>query len=674
MRGNGSKLASVALIVLMIGLGACWLWPGQAQSYNLLLITIDTLRADHLGCYGYSPASTPNIDALAKQGARFTRAYAQSPLTLPSHASILTGTNPTYHGIQDNSFFRLPKNIPTLATILRDYGYRRSAIVSGATLDRSKGLARGFSEYDDVPETSHAYIDHSRQLAERIAEKSVAAAIQQLQRFAETPQRPFFLWLHLFDPHAEYIPPAPFREKFAANPYDGEIAYSDHCLGRLLRVLERQKQRRNTIIVLLADHGEGLGQHGEASHGYFLYNTTLHIPLIIVIPGVAPAVITTPVRSIDVLPTALAAMGIRNHGQAQGRDLSPLLKNPSLQKHWRQLPVYSESFFCCHAFGWRSLHSIIEGDYKYIATSKGELYQLQRDPQEQRNLASTPEVQAVAIRLSRRLNELRRQTHVASQYQPDAGQLRQTQGLGYLSFFAADAANDKGADPAAMVEVIQAFTQAQSLMWSQQDAKAIATLQKLLQRDSGNFSVWALLGKLYSRQGRLAQALEAFERLCHLRPGLPGPRKAVLDILVQQKKYDQAEKLIASIEPGKSDAMVLSRMAYIKLEKKDFTAAATWALQATQADASLPGSWFYLGQAQEAMQQYHQAIDAYARALIVQPRWPQAYYRYALCLQKVGQVRQARQALQIAIKQLPSDSALARKIQQMLATLSKEKS
>ena len=221
-------------LIALLGIFAIGLFLLGSKNENpphLLLVTIDTLRADRLGGYGCKKGLTPNLDKLADQGALFERAYAQSPLTLPSHTSILTGTNPTFHGVKDNSFYRLATSVPTLATILKEYGYRTAAVVSGATVSRGKGLARGFSEYDDVPDTMEEYAEHSRRITERIAEKSVEAALKQIERFQETPG-PFFLWLHLFDPHADYNPPSSFREKFS-DLYDAEVAYTDHCLGHL---------------------------------------------------------------------------------------------------------------------------------------------------------------------------------------------------------------------------------------------------------------------------------------------------------------------------------------------------------------------------------------------------------------------------------------------------------
>ena len=300
---------------------------------NLLLITIDTLRADHLGCYGNQNIQTPTIDALAAQGMLFQQAFTPVPITLPSHASILTALYPPAHGIRDNGYFILDDSHQTLAEILKEKGYITGAIVASYVLNSRFGLAQGFDFYEDniVPDPN----GNNPFRYERRADAVVALAEDWLSK---NKGEKFFLWLHLFDPHDPYEPPEPYKSEYAQTPYDGEIAFTDACLGQLLKKMEELKIQQNTLIVLTSDHGEGLGEHGEKTHSTFIYDTTLHVPLIISIPGLKAAGRSYDflVRTTDILPTALGLMGLAKTEEkyGQGINLTPLLNkeksNPDL--------------------------------------------------------------------------------------------------------------------------------------------------------------------------------------------------------------------------------------------------------------------------------------------------------------------------------------------------------
>lgn len=665
----------IFIIAILVTAGYRWFWHTD-RPYNLVVITIDTLRADHLGCYGYADARTPNIDMLAQEGVLCDQVYVQFPLTLPSHVSIFTGTNPTFHQIRDNNWFRLGPRIPTLASILQTYGYRTAAIVSAATLSREKGLSAGFHEYDDVPPQT----ERLQYIPERQAGESVTIAIEQLQRFLRTPQTPFFLWLHLFDPHAEYIPPQPFRDAFRHNLYDGEVAYTDHELGRFLQVLKSSSQARHTLVVLTADHGEGLGEHGEASHGYFLYKSTLHIPWILHAPGLLPGPhrVTVPLRSIDIMPTVLTLLKIRNHGLAQGVDAAELATGSRQAQSWpKDVPLYAETYFPYYAFGWRVMRCIGDGYSKYIDTRRGEFYRLTTDAQEQHNLLAgnpTPEDGQHADRWRQQLAAFIQNTR--SSFVPDFGEGETLATLGYhsyptqpISYGQANPDMESGPDPSERVAVLQKFVQAQSWLWLQQDDKAIALFQQILTEDPQNMTSLALLGKLYTRGNRLEDAFECFRRLYRMRPELKVPREAMLDILLQQKKWDAAEQLLAEILPkDNQDAMVMSRLAYLRLMKNQYQEAANWAKRATLLNANLPSAWFYLGMSAKSQQKWGEAASAFGRAIQIQRQWPEAHYHYGVCLAQTGQSAQAKQALTTALAQSPPEhlqEEIARRLRQI---------
>ena len=299
---------------------------------SILLITLDTTRADRLGAYGYRGAATPRLDRLAREGVLFERAVTAAPITLPAHVSLFTGAYPFAHGVRNNGNFSLGETTPTLTTALHDRGYRTAAFVSAFVLDRRYGLARGFDEYDD-----HVQL-------ERRGDRTAAAAGAWLDAQAHEPA-PFFVWLHLYDPHDPYDPPPPFREAFAASAYDGEIAFTDQVVGSVLDRLDRIGRLSSTIVAVIGDHGESLGEHGEDTHAVFVYESTLRVPMILAWPGHLPAAarVSALVRAIDLAPTLLDLAGLPPLGGAQGRTLGPLVDRRAGAVS--PASAYAESYF-----------------------------------------------------------------------------------------------------------------------------------------------------------------------------------------------------------------------------------------------------------------------------------------------------------------------------------------
>src|SRR6266849_5911329 len=305
---------------------------------NVVVITIDTLRADHLGCYGYKQIRTPNIDALAADATRFERAYTAVPVTLPSHTVMFTGTYPMLSGMHDFAANKLNPTQPTLASVLKEHGYVTGAVVASAVLDSRFGLNHGFDFYYD-------HFDFSRLQESNIGEMerpgNVVADIT-LDWLGKNYQKKFFLWMHLYDPHYPYRPPAPYSEEYRDRLYDGEIAFADAQVGRLLEFLKNKGLYQSTLIVLSGDHGESLGEHGEKTHGFFIYNATLHVPLIVHLPGgVHARTVANLVNLADLMPTVLAALNIQIPAQVQGQSLLPLM-SPKKEDNARSL--YAETF------------------------------------------------------------------------------------------------------------------------------------------------------------------------------------------------------------------------------------------------------------------------------------------------------------------------------------------
>lgn len=323
------------LIFLMAGLASFLIWrliiitPVKKESQlSVLLITLDTTRADRLGCYGYSKAETPNIDWFASRGVRFANAYASVPLTFPSHCSIMTGTYPLYHGARNNGNYRLHSDLLTLAEILKDKGYNTAAFVSSFTVDSRFGLDQGFEIYDDDFRRGQAFKALN---AERRAEE----VFEPFSSWIETRKRgPFFCWLHFFDPHLPYDPPSPYKEKFAHELYDGEVAYMDYYVGKVIEKLKEKNLLSQVLIVLAGDHGEAFGEKGESGHGVFLYEESLRVPLIFYADYRLPVnrIIKARVRLIDIMPTILDLLEITIPKEVQGKSLLPYIVRESLRR------------------------------------------------------------------------------------------------------------------------------------------------------------------------------------------------------------------------------------------------------------------------------------------------------------------------------------------------------
>jgi arylsulfatase A-like enzyme len=365
-------------------------------SPNVLLISVDTLRADHLGAYGAS-SGTPRLDAIAKAGVVFERAVAPVPITLPSHASLFTATYPFAHGVRDNGSFRLAGERGTLTETFRAAGYRTAAFVGSFALDSRFGLDQGFEIYDDFYGDTSALGNFA--ISERPAADVLAPALDWL---SEQGEAPWFAFVHLYDPHAPYDPPAPFREKFASDRYRGEVAYVDEALGEFLDELSNRGRLENTLLVVTSDHGEGLGEHGERTHGMFAYETTLRVPLIFSWEGVLPPRRVAPrVRLLDVAPTLLALSGLDPLPDSQGVSLVPFLEG-------KEDSTETESYFEALAFnlnrGFAPLTGLYRGNLKYIELPIPEIYDLESDPGETKNLA--PAEPALVREMASRLEEI----------------------------------------------------------------------------------------------------------------------------------------------------------------------------------------------------------------------------------------------------------------------------
>jgi len=480
--------------------------PALAASANVLLITLDTTRADRLGCYGYAPARTPHLDGLAAEGVRFARVYCPAPLTLPSHDSIMTGLYPAAHGVRNNGH-ELPSKIRTLAEILKGHGFATAAFVSSFSVDSRFGIGRGFDVYDD---TFQPQAPLKGANAERRAEETFARFSRWLDN---NGQSKFFAWIHYYDPHLPYDPPSPYREESPGRPYDGEIAYMDRYVGAVLERLKAKGLLDKTLIVVAGDHGEGLGDKMETGHGIFLYEETLRVPLIFhnlkAFPR--PRVVESAVRLVDVAPTILETIGLKFEATGmQGQTLTPRIR----KKTGADLDSLVETFYPRENFGWSELVGIVSGPWKFIQAPRPELYNLKNDPGEKTDLSgSSPDMagelrknlERELVRLSTRPGE---EGGTAAVRIDDRERLRS---LGYVNFAPAQPGS-AAPDPKDKVGLLKLIQQAQAFELDAKYADSERVYREIVAEIPDSPESYVNLAIVQARQNKFDQALETLGR------------------------------------------------------------------------------------------------------------------------------------------------------------------
>ena len=488
---------------------------------NVIVITIDTLRADHLGCYGYKQIKTPNIDALAADSARFDHAYTPVPVTLPAHTVIFTGTYPMLSGIHDFSANKLSPEQPTLASLLKEHGYTTGAVIGSAVLDRRFGLDHGFDFYYD-------HFDFSRLQESNLDEMERpgnVVADTALHWLANNYQKKFFLWMHLYDPHYPYRPPAPYSEQYASHLYDGEIAFADAQVGRLIHFLKGRNLYQNAVIILAGDHGESLGEHGEKTHGFFIYNATLHVPLIIHRPGAHVATkiskpISDPVSLADITPTLLHILKLDVPAQVQGQNLLPLLMG-------KQAPeprsLYSETFLPRLHFNWSELRGVKTANYHFIDAPKPELYDLSKDPDETQNLFLQKKAVAeeMRLKLAALIRDYSAGHELAEKTGLDPALMERLKSLGYAGFSGGGnptVSNRNLPDPKDRIQVYELISDAMSESQHGEYAQSTEKLNAALKTEPDSVAVHYLLGLDYYRMRAYEDSVEHLRRVLQLSP------------------------------------------------------------------------------------------------------------------------------------------------------------
>ena len=663
---------------------------------NVLLITVDTLRPDHLACYGNSKVKTPNFDRLAREGVLFQDAFCQVPLTLPSHASILSGTYPMSHGFRDQGQTQSNRKMPSLAGVLRQEGYRTAAFVGSFVLDSRFGLNQGFDYYFDRFETSLSGAKEFQNV-ERPASDVANEAIQWI---GSTPEKKFFAWIHLYDPHDPYLPPEPFKTEYQGNPYDGEIAFVDSVLGKLFALLEEKGLYDNTLIVLLSDHGEGLEEHGETYHGFFVYDSTLRIPLLVKPPrgfNSKNQIIQEQVETVDIAPTILEFLKLSPRKEIQGRSLLSTIQGKRLVSPSK---LYGESYYP-RQFDWSELRTLRSGKYKFIEAPKPELFDTDQDPHELRNLAlEHPETVKAMLGDLRQLSERFPKESAIDQknsYQSNAEVRRKLSSLGYMSGsrsnFGLKATEPSNLpDPKDKLDVYQRFQKALLASGKGDPNTAASELESVLRLDPQFTEARLLLGMIQRNQGQQSLAQKSFLAIVKQRPSHAAAHYNLALTCLFLGQRDEAEahlRKVIEIDPAYSDAyadlggiyqskgrtddavlqyqtclqispldyQALNNLAAIYLSRDSDREAVTLLERVVKANPSRFEAYNNLGSAYLKLKKFDQALVEFGRAQQLNPDYGPVQANIGLVYMAQGRIDEAKEQFTRSLRLDPADRA-----------------
>lgn len=614
----------------------------------MVVISIDTLRADHLPVYGAHQVETPALDALAKDGVVFENAVAQVPLTLPSHVSLFTGLLPFQHGVRDNLGYRLAGSVPTLASLLRARGYATGAAVSAIVLEHGTGIAEGFDFYDDAIEIRElgepmGRVQRSGFQTERILEEWIAGV---------PSSKPFLAFLHLYEPHSSYDPPEPFRSRYASNLYDGEIATADAIVGRFLEFLKGRGLYDRSCIVFLSDHGEALGEHGEDEHGILLYRATTHVPLFLKLPGSADAGRrrSAPAQLTDVLPTLLSILGEKPLAGPAGVALWPERSGKDADRS-----IYSETLYPRLHFGWSDLASLTDSRYQYIEAPRPELYDWKNDPKELHDLAPGLPQPFRTMRIA--LERWNRPFQAPGASDPET--VKKLASLGYIGAAPPTAQRAGLPDPKDKIGTLDTLKDATRLLSGHRHEEAVVLLRRAARENPLMIDVWEGLARSLRRVGRPAEALEALSHVDRLSPATPQILLALADVALEAHDYRKArsyaeaaraagssnvhgELAAIALAEGRLDAAQAEALASLKLRKSN-RAPLLLLARVQQQRGDLAGAMKYLDDALELEKSLGQ------RALV------NLQSTRGDVLARLGREKEAEQAFRTELKEFPEN-------------------
>ncbi|HUU51552.1 MAG TPA: sulfatase-like hydrolase/transferase [Candidatus Heimdallarchaeota archaeon] len=623
------------------------------REFNYILITVDTLRADRVHCYGFPYVDTPTMDLFASKGVLFERCISQTPLTQPSHTSLLTGTYPLRHGVRDNGGFLVPQELVTLAEVFKEENYQTSAFVAAFVLDSKWGFNQGFDYYFDQFDLSK-YKTISLGNVQRRGDEVIDETLKWLD---EHKHEQFFTWVHLYDPHTPYEPPSPFREKYPDRPYLGEIAYTDSQLGRLWGYLEQNNLTENTILIFAADHGESLGEHQESTHGFFVYQAGIHVPLIFVTPfkdlhGIRRSEV---VSLVDVMPTIMEMEGEILPPQIQGRSLLPLFFNDERNE---ESFAYSETYYPRLHYGWSDLKTIQEGRYKLIIAPELELYDLTDDPEEQTNLVSAfPEETRRLMRTAEQFIEESSQGAFDIDYQHIDEETRQKlAALGYIGTFS-DQSSLEGkrlASPKEKIGIFNQLSQVKEWMLEEKYEEAVAQITRIINEDPDVIDAYFTLGNLYFKKREFDKALESFLVVLEKRPSDPFTVINVANSYMGMGEIDEADKFVMSIiESLPPDSQLYYVLGNIKNLKEEYEEAIVYYKECIKLNPSSASAYCALGGVYVTQERFDDAESYLLKAEEHNPTLRNLFYNWALLYEEKGELIKAADAYKAELENIP---------------------
>lgn len=618
---------------------------------NVVFITLDTTRWDAMGYAGAGGNPTPAIDGLARDGVRFENAVASVPLTLPSHSTMFTGLVPPRHGVRDNGGFVLDPRYVTLAERLQERGWATGGFVGAYVLDAKWGIAQGFDHYFDEFDLSK-YKRISLGDVARTAGEVVDAAMPWLEANAD---RKFFAWLHFYDPHTPYEPPEPWKGRFQGRPYLGEVAYVDAQIARVVNWLAARDLADRTVVVVVADHGESLGEHGEGTHGLFIYDATVKVPLVIRTPyaGTKGRTVRDVVRSHDLTPTILELLGLPGDAEMDGRSLAPLLAGGSLD----ELDAYSESLYARHHYGWNELTALRAGRFKYIQAPRPELYDLEQDPGETENLFD--ERRSLADRLAGVLVDIAAED-VTAAGEPTATVDPETRerlaALGYIGSFVATPRKEGEmlADPKDKIEIFNLMFAANENAGKETPEETIARFEKVLAQDPNVLDAWIMLGNEYFKQRDYRTALEKYQRALAINPDYDLATINLASAYRSMGNYDAAvvgyERYL---EKDPNNAYVIYQLGELYLDMERLDQAEQAFARAIALDERVASAENALGVVAYRRGDYEKAERHARAALAISPDAKLAHHNLALIAEQRGRFDVAKAEYQREIERQP---------------------
>lgn len=625
---------------------------------NVILITLDTTRADHLPCYGYSNVRTPHLDGLARRAILFENCTATSPLTLPSHCSMMTGLCPTYHGVRVNGNTALSDQHLTLAELLSQQGYQCGAFIGAFVLDGRWGLNQGFSHYDDKFDLKK-YKQLDLGLVQRPGNEVVDSALEWME--GRTKDR-FFAWIHLYDPHTPYEPPEPYFSEYntgLVGLYDGEIAFMDEQIGRVAAWLEGAGLAKNTLIAIIGDHGEGLGSHGELTHGYFIYDYAIQVPFLIVTPlgrfqGMR---IRSQVSTVDLYPTLLGMAGVGIPEENQGASLLPVIFNPNRNE---SSCAYSESYAPNIQYGWSPLLSLRDTKYKYIDAPRAELYDLSADPDESANM--NDRFPKVAKKMKNALDEIVRKTSLSAPSPQAANLDRDTverlAALGYIGAPVSQRSSQQNGgglvDPKDKLHIYESVQKAGELITREGYEEAVRILESVLREEPSIPQALLLVATCYSELGRKEEAKVQYDVMLKDDPNSIQALIGMANLLMEEgRKEDVIALCKQALSVDERNTQAYALIGEIYMSQNDHGLALPYLEKAVEIQPKLTQNSLNLAACYIGLKRYGEAEPVLKNVLADYPKFPLAYFHLGLLYEETGRLKDSLEAYQQEVSLYP---------------------